>query len=485
MTRRLLVTYLTITALAIAALAVPLGLSNARRERDRLYFDIERDAIVVAALVEDALEERAAPDVDGVLAEYRERTTGRIVVVDRDGISVADSDGPDAAPRDYSTRPEIRTALEGQRATGTRRSATLDEDLVFVAIPVTSGGVVHGAVRITFPTAARDARVRDVWVQLAMLAAVVLALVAGVGFLLARSVTRPLRALDAAAERIAVGDLATRVPTDRGPPEVRDLAATFNRTAARLDQLVGSQRRFVADAAHQLRTPLTALRLRVENLAPHLPEDQQPQVDATVDEVERLGRLVSGLLLLARHDAASPAGIAVDLASVVAERVDAWAEVAGDQGVELVARLPRELWVEAPDGAVEQILDNLLANALTHAADRGRVEVTARQESRRSATLHVVDDGPGLDAEAREQAFERFWRHGAGAGSGLGLAIVRELARSAGGDAHLDPGPGGRGLDAAVDLLLADRPASAAAPAPVATSTSSTSSTSDPTFTER
>jgi C4-dicarboxylate-specific signal transduction histidine kinase len=155
-TRRLLVTYLTITALALTALAVPLGLSFSRRERDRLYVDIERDAIVIASLVEDSLEEGETPQVDAVLADYRERTSGRIIVVDRDGVSVADSDGPEATPRDYSTRPEIQAALDGRRAEGTRRSSTLDENLVYVSIPVASAGQVLGAVRITFPTAARS-----------------------------------------------------------------------------------------------------------------------------------------------------------------------------------------------------------------------------------------------------------------------------------------------------------------------------------------
>jgi signal transduction histidine kinase len=459
-TRRLLVTYLTITALALAALAVPLGVSFSRRERDRLYVDIERDATVIGSLVEDSLEEGATPQVDAVLADYRERTTGRIIVVDRDGVSVADSDGSEATGRDYSTRPEIRTALDGRRAAGTRRSTTLGEGLVYVAIPVASSGDVLGAVRITFPTAARDARVRAVWAQLAILSAVVLALVAAVGFLLARSVTRPLRALDAAAERISHGDLTARVPVDRGPPEVRDLATTFNRTAVRLDQLVGAQRRFVADAAHQLRTPLTALRLRLENLEPHLAVDQVPQVDAAVAEVERLGRLVSGLLLLARHDADTPVNAVVDLATAVADRAGAWAGVAEEQGIELDVDHPTHLPVNAPDGAVEQILDNLIANALAYAGSSRRITVAVVGADGGRAELHVVDEGPGLDADGREHAFDRFWRRGTTEGSGLGLAIVRELAQAAGGGARLDPGPGGRGLDAVVVLpLAADAPA--------------------------
>lgn len=455
MTRRLLATYLTITALALAMLAVPLGLTFARRERDRLYFDMERDAMVIATLAEDDLENGAVPDLGAVLDEYRADTTGRVVVVDRGGISVADSDAADTPPRDYSTRPEIRQALGGRRAIGTRRSSTLGQTLVFVAIPVASRGTVHGAIRITFPTTARDARVRAVWMRLGLLSSVVLALVAGVGFLLARGVTRPLQTLDGAAERIADGDLAARVTVERGPPEVRTLAATFNRTADRLDQLVGAHRRFVADAAHQLRTPLTALRLRLENFEPHLPSEQRPKLEAAIGEVHRLGQLVTGLLLLARQDAEAPACIAVDLGPTVAERLAVWADVAGEQQVRLDRDLPDHLWVSAPAGGVEQILDNLLSNALGATPPGGTIAVTVR-EAPRHGELHVVDEGRGLDADARERAFERFWRgNGSDSGSGLGLAIVRQMARTAGGDARLDPGPGARGIDAVVELPLA------------------------------
>jgi signal transduction histidine kinase len=273
-------------------------------------------------------------------------------------------------------------------------------------------------------------------------------------------VTRPLRALDDAAERIAGGDLTAQVAADRGPPEVRTLAATFNRTAARLDQLVGAQQRFVADAAHQLRTPLTALRLRLENLEPHLPADQGPTLDAALDEVQRLGRIVSGLLLLARHDAATPTSVPVDLGPVVADRLAAWADVAHDHDVDLASRLPDHLWVTAPDGAVEQMLDNLLSNALAATPASTTITVTV-VDPRRHAERHVVDEGPGRDTQARSSAVERVWRNrgaaaGTTSGSGLGLAIVRQLARSAGGDARLEAAPDDHGLDAVVELPLTD-----------------------------
>jgi signal transduction histidine kinase len=451
-TRRLLLTYLSITAFALVALVVPLGLTFARRERDRLSFDIERDAAAVASQSEDALEAGTHPPVDQLLARYRRDTDGRIVVVDRAGITVADSDHPGAAPRDYSRRPEIARALTGQRAVGSRHSSTLGSDLVYVAIPVASGGVVHGAVRVTFPSAARDARVRAAWLTLLALSGTVLTVVTAVGFLLARSVTRPVRAIETAVEAVAGGDLGARAPAGDGPPELRALAVTFNRTAARLEELVGAQQRFVADAAHQLRSPLTALRLRMENLDPALPPGARPSLDAALDEVQRLSRIVDGLLLLARGERAHAEVAAVDVAASVAGRVDAWREVAAEQGVALVGGDGGGVWALSPAAGIEQVLDNLLANALAVAPVGSTVAVRVVAEHD-AVEVHVVDEGPGLDAEGRERAFDRFWRGSASTpGTGLGLPVVRQLARAAGGDAWLAPGPAGRGTDAVVRL---------------------------------
>jgi signal transduction histidine kinase len=452
MTKRLLVTYLTITAFALVALAVPLGVTFGRRERDRLYFDIERDAFAIASLVEDDLEAGGRPAVDDVLAAYRDRTRGRIVVVDRAGRTVADSERPDDLDRDYSTRPEIATALDGGRAVGERGSETLGGGIVFVAIPVSSGTTLHGAVRITFPTDALDERIRNAWLRLGALSVLVLGAVAGVGFVLARSVSRPVRDLEAAAERIAAGDLVTRVPTDRGTSELRALAGTFNRTAERLTEVLGEQRRFVADAAHQLRSPLTALRLRLENLQDGASSDDRPAVDAAINEVARLSRIVDGLLVLARSDASGPMLESLDVAEAARGRVDAWHDAAAEQGVTLAIDAPAELWALATPDAVEQILDNLVSNALDAAPASTTVVVRVEQNGDEVA-IHVVDEGPGLDPTEREQAFNRFWRGRRDtAGTGLGLAIVRRLAEAAGGSARLDEGPGGRGLDAVVCL---------------------------------
>lgn len=460
MARRLLVTYLTITALTLAVVVIPLGRVFADREQSRLTYDIERDAQAIASLVEDHLEAGTIPSIDTTLAEYRD-TGGRIIVADADGLSVADSDNPGDPPRDFSTRPEITAALDGRRTSGTRASKTLDTELLYVAVPVASGGAVHGAVRITYPTSAVDARIRSTWLRLALLSAVVLALVAAVGMMFASGVTRPVRNLRRASARLAAGDLAVRVDARDGPPELRALGDTFNTTAEQLGQLMESQHRFVADASHQLRTPLTALRLRLETLAPHVAEPAQPKLDAAIAETQRLGRLVHSLLVMARSDATAAEPVPVDLSAAVADRVDAWAPVAAEQTVRLTSAVPTDLWVLALPGAIEQILDNLVSNALDAVPDATEIVVRADRGTD-AVDLHVVDQGPGMDPGSRVHAFERFWRPAGDStthdGFGLGLAIVAQLAAQSGGRARLEAGPGGIGLDAVVTLRRTPAP---------------------------
>lgn len=370
-------------------------------------------------------------------------------MVDAEGRSVADS-GRSDLDRDCATRPEIAAALDGQRSTGSRWSDTLDTNLVYVAIPVASDGEIHGAVRITLPSATVDRRVRDTWIRLGALSAVVLATVGSVGLVLARGVTRPIRRVEDAARLLAEGDLDARAGEVHGPPEIEALARQFDATAERLGHLVEVQRRFVSDASHQLRTPLTALRLRLETMQPSA--EDQPRVDAALAETDRLSRLVQSLLSIARTDAA-PVLADVDLAAVVADRSEAWREVAEQGEVRLVVARPDELVVRAVDGGAEQILDNLLSNALAVAPRGSRIAIDLEPRPR-GGRLVVTDQGPGMTAEQRANATARFWRPAGatGPGSGLGLAIVDQLVTAGGGELSIEAAPEGTGLRVVVDL---------------------------------
>jgi len=454
MRRRLLLSYLTITLFTLCVLVYPLGRTFATREHDRLLRDIEHDASVVASLSEDSLEQGVHPPVDALLARYRRNPGGRILIVDRQGRSVEDSDHPGEVGADFSNRPEIKSAIGGRSAEGSRYSETLGHDLLFVAIPVASSGVVHGAVRITYPSSTLDARVRGMWVRLGVLSAIVLAAVTLVGLVLARGVTRPVDRLKAAAERLAHGDLSARAPTDSGAPELRELAEVVNSTAARLQDLLAEQQAFVADASHQLRTPLAALRLSLENLESVASPDLQPGLASARSETARLSRLSEALLSMARAaGGGAPVGH-VDAGQVVAGRIRAWAPVAEEAEVRFDVAAPDHLVVLAVPGALEQILDNLLDNALEVAPTGSSVRLSLRAIAT-GAELHVEDEGPGLTDEQRAKAFERFWRgpRASIGGTGLGLAIVARLAAAGGGHAELRPRDGG-GTDATVTLQV-------------------------------
>ncbi len=441
MTARLLVTMLALTAVLLGVLVVPLGIESARSQRRDLQTKVERDATAVASLAEDALEARApAPATVTKLADrYLTETGGRIVVVDRRGVSVVDA--ASSIGRDFSTRPEIARALAGDVATGTRRSETLGTGLLYVAVPVASSGAVHGAARITYPTSTADARVRNTWLALIAISGFALAVAAALAVWLARWASRPLVRLEAAAVAVAGGNLAARAPVE-GPHEVQAVARSFNAMVDRVEALLTAHGSFIADASHQLRTPLTALRLRLENIAASTEDDVARDVEAASGEVSRLAQLVDGLLELARvgDDVAAP--VAVDVAIVATERVSAWTPLADERGVALRVVTNLEAPVRAGRDRLEQLLDNLVSNAVEAVGEGGSVEVLVRRTGR-DVEVSVHDDGPGLSAEDKVRAFDRFWRGRTSHGSGLGLAIARRLVEVDSGTLALQDSPTG------------------------------------------
>ena len=466
MTRRLLAGFLAITLFVVVTLAVPLGVVFAGRERDRLSTEVERDARVVAAEVADTFERGATPgdpELMRIAAEYSSQTGGRVVLVDGNGQSVADSDDPTDQSRDFSTRPEIKSALAGKFSRGSRESSTLDATLFYAAVPVVHDRRVLGVVRASYPATAVEQRSRAVWVRLFGLAGIVLAFTGVLGWLVATTMSRPVRALGRAADELAAGQLGARVNDSVGPPEVRQVAKSFNAMGDRLQGLVEGQRAFLADASHQLRTPLTALRLRLESIEERQAPDDGPldhDLEAAETEVDRLSALVDGLLEMARIDARPPSLVTVDLDAAIDERVAVWSPLADETEVHLVGVGGGDgVRVDVVEHGLEQILDNLIANALEVAPTGTEVVVRAEPSAARGTgwvTLSVTDSGRGMTAAESARAFERFWRapQAPSGGSGLGLAIVRRLAEISGGTASIEH-PDAGGLRVAVTLRRA------------------------------
>ena len=453
MSRRILVGYLGLVVVVLAALEIPLGVQFSRTERRTLETKVEHDATTMASIAPDTLRRPTQARLRALAAiayRYRRTTGGRVVIVNHNGVAVIDTNARGSGVTSFGSRPEIAAALRGKVAAGTRNSETLHTRLLYVAVPVAANGRIEGAARITYPTSAVDSRVRRYWLVLTAIAAIVIAVAVMVGIAIASFMATPLRELEAAASAVGGGDLTARAPEDEGPPEVRSLAAVFNETVTKLERLLASQEEFVADASHQLRTPLTALRLRLENLARDVTPSGRAELEGAVAEVDRLGNLVEALLALARADIRrEPAG-RVDVEAVVRDRLRAWSALADERSIRLVGVYGGVPDARTAEERVRQVLDNLLENAV-EAAPTGTSVTVQTTAAPAWVELHVLDEGPGLTPEQRERAFDRFWRNRDGEGSGLGLAIVRRLVEHDGGAVELRSGPE-RGLEAIVRL---------------------------------
>ncbi|MEN3274094.1 MAG: hypothetical protein V7636_2855 [Actinomycetota bacterium] len=458
MRQRLLGSYLTLTIVVLLILEVPLGLRFADHERDQLRTQIERDAVVLSTLVEDSLQEGASSLPTALIERYAHESGAGILVVDHNGLVVVDTESAGGVGRSFAARADVRAALDGRVSSGSGRSGSVGTRVLLVAVPVASAGRVYGAVRVTYPTAEVDERIAHYLWVLGGIATGTLLLATIVGLVLARSVTRPLERVERATEAFGGGDLSARTGEPGGPPIVRSLARSFDDMAARLEELIVAQDAFVADASHQLRNPLLALRLRLENLVADVDGESGEDLRRALDEVARLSRTVDGLLALARSDRNRAPGpsTSVDLVPLVGARCDEWSALAGERDVALV--------VEAPDHAIRalvtpdrfaQVIDNLLANAVDVAPPYSTVTVVLRGGGG-PTEVHVIDEGPGMSEGERQHAFDRFWRSSSPSssalgGSGLGLSIVRKLVAADGGTVELAAAASG-GVDAVVRL---------------------------------
>ena len=458
---RLIAAFVGVTIIILAAQDIPLARYLRNVETERELAKVQRDAFILAGTSEDALSGEGLANTDALQTTvdvYRARTNALVVVTDKTGIALAVSGDVARRGADYSTRPEIAAALEGSPTSGRRTSETLGGDIVYVAVPVLSGARPVGVVRLTYPATTIDDRVSSKVRGILVVGLISLSAAALAAVLMAATIVRPLRRLRRATEQVASGSFDSRAVVDEGPPEIRSLAASFNSMTEKISTLVERQRSFAGDASHQLRTPLTALRLQLERAAVNVdtnPAAARGDIEAASEETERLQRLVEGMLMLARADQGSVQTQPIDVADIVTERAAIWAPLADERGVAVTAGTIASLTAQAVPGALEQIVDNYIDNALNASMPGNEITVSALGDDG-WATIHVADRGPGMPTDQLAHAFDRFWRSASAThdGSGLGLAIVRQLAEASGGDVALANRDGG-GLDASVRLPLA------------------------------
>jgi signal transduction histidine kinase len=444
---RLLLAFTYVLVLVIVALEVPLALNLSRRVDAEIKSEAQGQAQLLAAGASGRLDERR--QLDSLVERSARDLGGRVIVVDDRGRLLADSAGVNQdGDASYASRPEIARALAGRPSQGTRRSESLDEDLLFTAVPVVVEGRRAGAVRVTQGVDAVQREVRNDVIALVGVGVVALLLGLAVAWFLAGSLANPLRKLASAARRVARGDLDARAEVE-GSAEQREVAWAFNEMTGRLSGSLRAQREFVANASHQLRTPLTGLRLRLEAAAL---KSQDPQVErelvAAEHETQRLARLLSELLMLA-GERERPAPQPVDVGEATAAACGRWEGPAERTGHRLSVEEGEPAEVAASTEDVAAMLDNLVENALNYSPPGTEVTIGWRAEGR-DVRIAVADQGAGIEEHERERVFERFYRGEASrrgaAGTGLGLNVVEALATRWEGEAHLSNRPGGGAL---------------------------------------
>ena len=419
-----------VAVLAVVLFAVPLAVAASGLYRDEAAGRLTGEAIRAAAQLPDAVQSGAAAPEPVRLTPPR-WAEARLALYDGAGRRLS-GDGPDRSD-----------AVAAVAADGAEHQE-LSDGFLAVAVPAEAGRrdlVVRAAVRY-------DTVLERTWATfgvMAALAAAVLAFAVAFARRRAARIAAPLEELTRAATALGAGDFTVRT-TGSDIDEAARAGRAVQTTAARLGALVERERAFAADASHQIRTPLTALRLGLERALLTPGADLAEAARVALARIDRVESTVDELMARARDPLApvGPTDVAALVRQAAAER---WAELARARGRELRIRPATGLPVAAATPAVlHQVLDVLVDNALRHGA--GAVTVRTRAATDGGLAVEVSDEGPGFDRAALAAAFHR--GDARARGTGIGLALARSLAESIGGRLVIStPGPG-----PAVALLL-------------------------------
>ena len=417
MQRRLLISMVAVAIAAVLALGIPLGFVLGRLQVDDTTQELHRDAQVLVTNLYQRWQAQLPID-DSYAAQLGRALTGRYVVVEQNGRVLAET-GVKPGARDY----RAETATEGQD--------NGDPSVPLFAVTVEAAdGYLSGSLATEL-----------LLIGAVALAAVGIAVV--LGLLYARRLARPLEELARAADRLGLGDTG---PLGRryGIQELDRVAEGLDGSARRINDLLSAERDFAIDASHQLRTPLTALSMRLEEMmaAADFPDVVREEGAAALTQTERLADVVGQLLGRARRSSAgSPTVASVD--EIVGQQVIEWEPAFRRLNRRLAVAGEKGLFAFATPGGAAQVIATLLDNALVHGA--GTVTIRTSR-TRRSVVIEVRDEGSGVPAELAPRIFERSVS-GSPNGTGLGLALARSIAAADGGQVVLvRPRPAGFAL---------------------------------------
>jgi signal transduction histidine kinase len=442
----------------LLALTVPLALSLRDRSRAEQETAALTRALTIAAILDgDSLQ--TGPALDRLVDRFAEQVDGQVIATDSAGVVLADSNH-EAVGENFRTesRPEMRSALRRSAPTPNadiRPSQTVGADILVAAAPVLDPGLI-GAVRVRQGIGSVNEAARRTTIGLiAVIGGIGLFIGLVIAIVMSGSLARPLTRLAATARRLGAGDLTARAHDVSGADEIDELAGSFDDMADRVERTVRAQREFVANASHQLRTPLTGMKLRLESAIERADTPEMTHDLTAADrEIDRLAATVDRLLVMART-LEEGGSTEVELFDTAQRAADRWRERATTRG-STVSVDGDPVTAQANPTDVDQILDNLLENAMTYAP--GPIQLQTGTADRR-AFVAVRDHGPGIPFEEQGRVTERFFRGKASppGGSGLGLAIARDLSERWGGAMSVQSAEGG-GTRVEVRLRVASTP---------------------------
>jgi len=419
------------------------SLSDSLRRRSVQVEEILRGAPVAIAdaAIATAINTRVAPEFNN-----------RFVRITRLPATVVYRSG---RPADRSFDPAAIARLAGPwpARSASRRVATSDGPVMISATPIATRSGRY-LVELGTSIEPMDSVLHRLLGLLGMLLPVLVACAAGGGYLLVKRALRPVEHMSQTAAQISVQNLDERLPVMQTGDALQQLSLSLNHMLGRLRDSVQASRRFLADASHELRTPLTVIKGELQEIVrdEECPAELRERIGSTLEEVARLERLVSGLLVLSRLDAgdAQREWVDVDLGELASSTVEQMRLVADDRGVQLDAVGLRALTVRGDRSRLKQVIVNLLDNAIKFTPRGGTVSL--RTELRPGcALLEVRDTGIGIPPAALPHVFERFFRadeartrdgDAADGGAGLGLSIVRSICTAHGAEIDVESTPG-------------------------------------------
>jgi heavy metal sensor kinase len=352
------------------------------------------------------------------------------------------------APNDGSFNPAEIPAFAPARETEFSRKVKLSggHTLLIAALNFNSPGNPHYLIESGALLDPVETMLNHLFLQLALGLPVAVIIITVGGFLLVRRALMPVEQLTSAAEHITQHNLSQRLPVSHTGDELERLSVTLNRMIARLDEAFQNSRRFVADASHDLRTPLTILHGELESLAQdsRLNPDLRERAAIMLEETLHLAKIVEQLFTLSRLDAgeARTDWTKFDLAELAKTTADQMSLLAEDKGISIACDTAQTLPVEGDAVRLKQVIVNLLDNAIKYTPQKGAIQLCVRGVNGH-AVLEVKDNGIGIPADALPHIFERFYRvdktrSGESESAGLGLSIVKSICTAHGAEVEAE-----------------------------------------------